>query len=308
MFWGIIILLLGTGVMAAPYVIEARRRPVEADRTLAVGDFAELTQGVTHYRWTGQSRGPVAVLVHGLTTPSFVWTPLAEELGAMGFQVLRYDLYGRGFSDRPGGPQDSEFFIRQLEDFLAYQGLREDVTLIGYSMGGAIASAFAARHPEKIRRLVLIASAGMEHEIGVLPAGVWDKPILSKWLMLLGFARHTRRQAVLGPEATAVQRAMAEGQLEELERRGYIPAVWSSLQGILSEDMEPAHREIARLDIPVLALWGERDETIPERSIDLLGQWNWAARQITFQDAAHDMVYTHHEDIAAVLAKEFERK
>jgi pimeloyl-ACP methyl ester carboxylesterase len=66
---------------------------------------------------------------------------------AKGHRVLTYDLYGRGYSDRPGGEQDARFFIRQLEDLLEHQGVTQPVTLLGYSMGGAIGAAFAAKHP-----------------------------------------------------------------------------------------------------------------------------------------------------------------
>ena len=112
----------------------------DAARAAAPGRIARLSQGATHYTWTGPENGPVAVCVHGLTTPLQAWDGIAARLAEAGYRVLAYDLYGRGYSDRPGGTQDSAFFLRQLDDLLADQGIAGDITLLGYSMGGAIAA------------------------------------------------------------------------------------------------------------------------------------------------------------------------
>jgi len=50
------------------------------------------------------ARGPAVALVHGFSVPYYVWDPTAPELARAGFRVLRYDLYGRGYSDRPTPP------------------------------------------------------------------------------------------------------------------------------------------------------------------------------------------------------------
>lgn len=72
--------------------------------------------------------------------------------------MLTYDLYGRGCSDQPAGKQDRAFFLTQPEELLQDQEVEDDFTLIGYSMGGAIA--FAAAHPARLRELILLAPAG----------------------------------------------------------------------------------------------------------------------------------------------------
>ena len=109
MLWFVLLVLALAALL--PFADEWRRKPMNAAaRTVARGDFADLSQGRTCYRWTGPLRGPVAVCVHGLTTPSQVWDSIAEGLAAQGFRVLTYDLYGRGFSDRPPGRQDAGFF------------------------------------------------------------------------------------------------------------------------------------------------------------------------------------------------------
>ena len=83
--------------------------------TVAPGAVAQLPNGATHYRWSGPEDGPVAVCIHGISTPSFVFAATEQSLAAQGFRVLTYDLYGRGQSARPGGAQTSAFFVDPLE-------------------------------------------------------------------------------------------------------------------------------------------------------------------------------------------------
>ena len=129
MSWVLAILAV---IAAAPFLREAARPRMGARaRRDAPGSFVTLSQGVTHYRWLGARTGPVAVCVHGLTTPSPVWEAAAETLGQLGYRVLVYDLYGRGYSDRPRGTQDADFFARQLSDLLEDQGIEGAITLLG---------------------------------------------------------------------------------------------------------------------------------------------------------------------------------
>jgi len=294
MMWTLILLAVLAALAAWPFALEAMRKPMDADaRGDAPGDFAQLSQGITHYRWIGPVRGPVAVCVHGLTTPSMVWDAVAKGLALMGFRVLVYDLYGRGYSDRAPGLQDQDFFIRQLEDLLADQGITEDVTFLGYSMGGAIVSAFAARHPERVLRLILLAPAGMGHDLGKLAKFTRDTPLLGDWLMLLRYPSAHRR----GTEAERTLPTEVDGivdyQQAELSKRGFVPAVLSSLRGILPRPLEDAHRQISREGIPVLAIWGRDDAVIPLSAMGQLTQWNRMARQEVIDGAGHGLTYTH---------------
>lgn len=298
MMWWLPAILVSLAVATAPFLRERLRPRMDADaRRNAPGDFAELSRGLTHYRWFGPARGPVAVCVHGLTTPSFIWGPIAEGLGAMGFRVLVYDLYGRGYSDRPGGPQDSAFFVTQLEDLLETQGVEDDITLLGYSMGGAIATAFAGLYPERLRQLVLIAPAGMGHDLGPVARLVTEHDWLGKWLMLAFYPRSFRR-------ATEAERAMqsridnaVDLQQAELRWRGFIPAVLQSMRGMLSENLEDDHRELSRQDVPVLAIWAREDEVIPISGMGRLAEWNRIARHEVIEGAGHALAYTHPDEV-----------
>lgn len=214
--------LLLAAVVSAPFAVEHYRAVMsDGRRGSAPGQFAELSQGVTHFHLSGPKEGPLVVCVHGLTTPSFVWAPLTKGLVALGFRVLVYDLYGRGFSDRPNGVQDKVFFNQQLVDLLAHLDIDAPFHLIGYSMGGAIAAGFAATHPARVRRLVLLASAGMTLSETPLLKFIRDRGIAGKWLMLAAYPLQLRRGIRAERGLGAVSPDISQGQEDQLVFQGF---------------------------------------------------------------------------------------
>ncbi len=293
MFWWVI-LALTVVIMAAPHVAELLRpRLGEQARQNAPGELVKLKRGVTHYRWLGAETGPVAVCVHGLTTSSYVWEPVARGLGEMGFRVLLYDLYGRGYSARPRGEQDSRFFVEQLEGLLAHLDLEDDITLLGYSMGGAIAPAFGAKHHKRLRQMVLIAPAGTGHDLGPIARLACNHRWLGKWLALLFYPRSLRQATEAERGLKCEIEGMVDLQIAETRWRGFAPAVLSSLQGILDENLEPSHRVIAEAGLPVLAIWGKEDEIIPLSGRETLADWNGSAQSAVIDGAGHTLTYTN---------------
>ncbi len=296
----IMLLLLLT---LCPFLREAIRPRMGARaRDEAPGSFTQLSQGITHYRWLGAGDGPVAVCVHGLTTPSFVWDPIAKGLGEMGYRVLVYDLYGRGYSDRPRGAQDCVFFTRQLIDLLADQGVTEGITLLGYSMGGTIAPTFAAERPGMVRHLVLLAPAGLGHDLGPASRLLAQTGLLGSWAMLSVYGRSMRRALEKDRSQKSSVPGIVDMQIGQLRHRGFLPAVLSSLRGALDADMEEAHRTVAQAGIPTLAIWAEQDEVIPVAGRETLEAWNPAAQQKVVPGADHSLPYTHDAEVIKILA------
>src|SRR4249919_2422345 len=89
-----------------------------ARRNAPNGKFVQLSEGVTHYELGGPADGRTVLLINGFSTPYHIWDPTFVGLTKAGFRVVRYDLYGRGFSDRPVAEYDGNFFDRQALDLL----------------------------------------------------------------------------------------------------------------------------------------------------------------------------------------------
>lgn len=290
MIW--VLLFLPLLLLAAPLLAEALRKPV--DTRAAPGAFAETPSGPTHIRWHGPPSGPVAVCIHGLTTPSFVFDALVGQLVANGFRVLTYDLPGRGFTPPQPGEQDADFFLSQLRGVLADQGIADIDLLVGYSMGGSIATTFAASDSDRVERLVLLAPAGLYHAPDLLARLIREVPGLGDWIMRSFGGVILRR----GIEDTG---DLAERQRAQTRKRGFLQAVLSSMRHMLTMHLGPAHEKIGALGIPVLAVWGEEDRVIPISNVGRLAQANRKAQQVTLPGADHRLPYTHAGEIAEAI-------
>ncbi|MGB0900360.1 alpha/beta fold hydrolase [Halocynthiibacter sp.] len=305
MLWFSILILPVLGVAVFPFVREALRPDVAQVRakTNRPGQLSALPSGKTWYNWDGPADGPVAVCVHGLSTPSFVWGAAVEALTDQGFRVLTYDLYGRGLSDRASGEQSVDFHLRQLNELLTDQKVADGFTLLGYSMGGAIVTCFAARFPGRLKQAVIIAPAGLGHDLGGTSAYVTKHPgFIANWLMQTRGAAELREG--IRSEAAGFISAVPDIwdlQAEELTVKGYIPAITSSLQYFLRGDLRAEHETIREAGLPLLAIWGESDTVIPIECRDTLVGINPHATQVTIPDAPHGLTYTHPGDLGAAL-------
>ena len=302
MFLTAAILAAVGGLAVYPAWREHRRLIMDATaRADAPGNFVNLHHGTVHYRFYGPETGPLAVCVHGLTTPAFVFEGIAERLVAQGYRVLTYDHFGRGYSDRPAVPQDRSFFTRNLVELLDALNIHEPFDLVGYSMGGWVATAFAADHPDRIKKLVLLAPAGMGHELGALAKFCVRVPVVGSWLFALGYAR----QHIHGTEA---ERALPSSvpfiidrQQKELLYRGFIPAVLASIRGALSATTQRDHTALCDARTDVIAIWGECDDVIPLACKDRLSEWNPNVTHHIVMGAGHGVTYTHTDDVVAVM-------
>jgi pimeloyl-ACP methyl ester carboxylesterase len=302
-FWALIaIFAVADLIILPPMIARARRREMDdAARTDAPGQFTRLVDGVTHYQWHGPKAGEVIVLVHGLSAPSFIFSGLIPPLTAAGFRVLTYDLYGRGWSDRPRNRQTGAFFAAQLDDLLKDQMVSRPVTLAGYSMGGAIAPVFACLHPARVERLILIAPAGLGHDLGGMAGFMAKTPGIGDWMMSVFGGANLRRRAVADAGNPGAIPDLADRMIRETRFRGYPRSILSSLRHLLSRQLLAEHRKIGESRLPVLAVWGARDATIPVANAERLAEANPAARNVVFEDGDHSITFTQPDRVAAVM-------
>jgi pimeloyl-ACP methyl ester carboxylesterase len=304
MIWLLSAVLCLGALLFLPALQETLRRPLtESMRRNAPGKFAELSQGQTHYRWIGPLRGPVVVCVHGITTPSESFLPLAQELAEMGYRVLLYDLYGRGYSDYVPGLQDRAFLLQQLDDLLAYEGIVEDFVLVGHSAGGAIATAFAAANIWRVRSLILVTTVGLHKprtpmaEFRKHAHGIQD--LILRWSYPIVARRYVK--GVFSDRRTPD--AVRQAQQAQLSRRGYMPSNLAAIRGILRDDFAEEQKLFNRQGLPVLAIWARDDVIIPPQTSGRLAELNRSAKQEVVEDAGHEVVYTHAEDVARLIAE-----
>jgi pimeloyl-ACP methyl ester carboxylesterase len=125
-------------------------------RQKAPGQFVALADGLTHYEAAGPDSGRVVVLAAGFSVPGYIWDSLYFRLADSGFRVIRYDYYGRGWSDRPRIAYDQAMFVRQLDGLLDSLHVTQPFDLAGLSFGGTVVTSYVAAHPERVRTLIYV--------------------------------------------------------------------------------------------------------------------------------------------------------
>lgn len=243
----------------------------ETERATLPGSFVRLARGYVHYELLGSEDRPVIVLVPGLSVPFSTWDRNASVLASRGYRVLRYDHYGRGYSDRPRAVYDLELFVEQLAELMPALGLTLPVFLVGLSMGGPVAAAAATMHPGLASGLALID-----------PLYEWPKQSLAMRVALSPF---------LGDGIMALRggKFLAKGQrgdffdansyeefipsyMPAFRYHGIERAVLATMRSIPSWPLKRNYEALGRSGLPVLLFWGREDATLQfEQSSRLLG-------------------------------------
>jgi pimeloyl-ACP methyl ester carboxylesterase len=131
--------------------------------------------------------GPAVLFIHGLTGSHRSWAHLVDAMNT-DHRVLAPDLFGHGASAKPMGDYSLGAHAATLRDLLDLLGV-ERVTLVGHSFGGGIAMQFCYLFPQRVERLVLVASGGLGREVSpllrsaTLPGAEWVLPLIaSSWV------------------------------------------------------------------------------------------------------------------------------
>jgi pimeloyl-ACP methyl ester carboxylesterase len=232
----------------------------DAARAHAPGKFVRLADGMTHYDIAGPESARTVVLVHGFSVPAYIWDSTATALAAAGYRVVRYDEYGRGWSDRPDVRYDADLYDRQLVQLLDSLHIHDRIDLGGVSMGGWVTATFVGRHPERVRSLILSDPVA---GTSAAASGMFYWPVVGGYLW----------QALAVP-------SMAQGQTSDLvdpsrfpdwadryrpqtHFRGFGRALLSTRRETAGMNTDTLYDRVGNTAVPVLLLWGTQDKTVP---------------------------------------------
>ncbi|MDR3753497.1 MAG: alpha/beta fold hydrolase [Terracidiphilus sp.] len=210
-----------------------------------------------HYLAEGPANGPVVVLVHGLGASAEHWSNLAPYLAQSGFRVYIPDLIGYGRSEQPA---DFSYSVRDeaavVVGFMDTLGLKQ-VELGGWSMGGWIAALVAAEHPERVSRLMLFDSAGLD----VPPTFDTSLFIPSTTVQL------DQLKDLLSPQSQPIPAFIARDMLRDFRLNGWV--VQRALATMLTAQ-DVVDNLLPQLKMPVLLVWGSLDRVTPLSDGDIM--------------------------------------
>lgn len=235
------------------------RADLEARYLEAPADLRTVGPWRLHVRDSGPRQAPVVVLLHGFGASLQTWDLWVRGLSQT-HRVIRLDLPGSGLSP-PDPDQDytdarSLQLLRSLLDELGVSR----ATMVGHSMGGRIAWTFAAQHPERTDKLVLIAPDGFASE-GFEYGKPMDVPFslsLMRQVLPKPLLRMSLKSAYAQPES--LTDALTTRYHELLLAPGARQAMLDRLKQTALQEPGPLLRQIKA---PTLLVWGESDAMIP---------------------------------------------
>ncbi len=210
----------------------------------------------------GPATGSPVVMLCGWGCSVWDFNRTIAPLAAAGFRAIAIDPRGHGLSDMPSDASlyATDPMVRHLGDTLDGLGLRQ-VSLLGHSMGGALAMHLALRAPERVRSLVMISAVGFGDtpvaEFGRICSPVWVTPFaraaFRRWVVAAGLRLLYRTSG--HADARNVDEYWAPSQFT-----GFVPAMRALLHRFrwrrFTDD------ELARLTTPCLVVRGARDNVV----------------------------------------------
>src|SRR3954467_741454 len=216
--------------------------------------------GSMHVERYGHGGAPI-LLVHGFGTCSFLWREVGPTLAMANRTAFAVDLFGHGESDRPF---DADYGIAAQAEYLdrALTALRvSKATVVGLDLGGAVALRFAAAHPDRVEKLVLVNPVALD----AIPAD--DVKSLQKNTARYAFRvsrgvmgaapllRHLLRKSVSDPEH--MPEALGARYLAPYVGRDGVDHLLRIARFVDRDDMEEI--DLRALPHPTLVIWGDRD-------------------------------------------------
>ena len=229
---------------------------------------------------------PELVLLHGWGMGSDVWGEFADHL-AKSFSLTLIDLPGLGRSTDFPSPYTTEAVIQSLLPIVP-----EKASWLGWSMGGQIAISFGARYPEKIEKLITVASnpcfvqradwsCAMEevtHQQFEQSLTVNIPKTLTRFAML------QTQGADLGRETLKMLKTLLAG----IQHQAPVESL-----GLLREDVRYA---LSGLKVPVLQLFGEKDLLVPQAAAAQCAKLTGKS-SIIYSGAGHLPFFSHMDEV-----------
>ncbi len=265
----------------------------DEERRKAPGSFIDLPCGNTHYELKGD--GKPVVLTHGYATPYFIYDKVFDALVGAGYRVLRYDLLGRGLSERVDTVYSPELFARQLFELTNAFFPGEAFDLFGTSMGGTVTATFCAMYPGRAKRVIWLAPAGMDSFKPPFYMKLADIPGVGGLIFRMIGAKTLLKNCAA--EACHIPQSEIDDFMRKfayaLQYKHFVRSTLSSLRNTIlaTEKATQSYIATAKQNIPLLCIWGENDRTMPIYQAARMKEVCPDVRLVRFDGSGHIFLY-----------------
>ena len=232
------------------------------------GSFLEIDGHKTFYIDFNSQSEDTILLLHGFGGSATNWLEAIPPLSEEGYRVVAVDLKGFGFSEKRvdedySHPSQVDF----LDSFVENLELK-NITLVGHSLGGNVATMYYQEYPEKVEKLVLVSSALMEQKdedtLRTNALKILDYPILREYVRIVlkfsfddGRVNHLLGSAVYDFENTNLQEPLF------LDPTMFLGWEYVAIKMSSSSYLNILQDDVSSINVPVLIIWGDEDTWVP---------------------------------------------
>ncbi|MBU0729561.1 MAG: alpha/beta hydrolase [Proteobacteria bacterium] len=269
-----------------------------------------IFNGQVYYYESGLENSEILVLLHGVgDEASTIWEPLLPELVGK-YHVLALDLPGFGKSTQANLLYSPENYSAFLYWFIGKHA-KGPVHLMGHSLGGALALRFAADHPDKVKRLILVDSIGILHRIAFSKKIMeFDLP-LDNWPEIIAAPLQEAIDSINDFTGSTAEKMTKQGSAEDISkilstpvaRRIFLRGKSNAIAALAVTNHDFSNL-LDMVTCETLLIWGENDNISPVRTGKVLDALLPHASLVIIPRAGHVPMNDRRDDFLTALFAE----
>ena len=271
-----------------------------------------LTISGHRYHYLEEGTGDPVVMIHGNPSWSFYFRELIQKLSP-NYHCLVPDHIGMGYSDKPGDDTYSYTFpqrVKDLEDFLHAKGVSKDITLILHDWGGLIGMSYARRHPDAIKKIVLLNTAAFHlPERKKIPFAIWITRTFLGAFFVRAFNAFSLGAALIGVKQKKMSREVRRAYCAPYDSWNNRIATLRFVQDIPLRKKDPGYDYVMDLqnhlhlfqNTPVLIAWGLKDLVFDIHFLEKWLEYFPHAQAHRFENCGHYILEDAQEEVGQLI-------
>ncbi|MDB4286022.1 alpha/beta fold hydrolase [bacterium] len=271
-----------------------------------------LTIGGHRYHYIEEGEGDPVVMIHGNPSWSFYYRELIPKLSSH-YHCLAPDHIGMGYSDKPGDEAYNYTLpqrVKDLEEFLEAKGVRQNITLIVHDWGGAIGMSYARRHPEAIKKIVVLNTAAFHlPESKKFPFSLWITRTFLGAFFVRAFNAFSAGAAQIGVRRTRMSSEVRRAYCAPYNSWKNRIATLRFVQDIPLKKGDPGFDYVTDLEshlhlfqnTPLLIAWGLKDIVFDKHFLNKWIEYLPHAQVHRFEDCGHYILEDAQEEVGKLI-------
>ncbi|TYK64826.1 alpha/beta fold hydrolase [Colwellia echini] len=265
------------------------------------------------YHYVNEGQGSPVVMVHGNPSWSYYYRNLVSQLSE-NHQCIVPDHIGCGLSDKPDDEGYDYTLANRIDDLdalLEHLNVNENITLVVHDWGGMIGMGYAARYPERIKRLVILNTAAFHlPKTKKLPPALWlGRNTFIGTVLVRGFNAFSGIASCIGVKRKPMPKAVREAYVAPFNSWKNRISTLRFIQDIPLKEGDRNYQLVSDISdslenfnkLPMLICWGLKDFVFDKHFLDVWQQRFPEAKVHAFDDCGHYILEDAADEVVPLI-------